>query len=125
MLLLPLLYKTHSQIHIKISPKLPVFPAVQVFHNIPEVEKSACHVTANEQLEGFQKYLKVYLTAVFWMEFLQMCDILHQFNCYEREGNLAGHLSESGKMLPYLTAAGHYKYGQQSLTIYLRRNYLR
>ena len=46
-------------------------------------------------------------------------DILHWFNCYEREGNWIGHLSESEKMLPYLTAAGHYKYGQQSLPIYL------
>ena len=30
-----------------------------------------------------------------------------------------GHLCEAGKMLPYLTAAGHFKYGQQSLPLYL------
>ena len=48
-----------------------------------------------------------------------MCDILHLFNSYEREGNWVGHLSESGEMLPYLTVAGHYKYGQQSPPIYL------
>ena len=97
-----------------------------VLNTLDQIKDASLHMLSpQEQLEGFQKYLKVYLTAVFWMEFLQMCDILHQFNCYEREGNLVGHLSESGNMLPYLTAASHYKYGQQSLTIYLRRNYLR
>ncbi len=30
-----------------------------------------------------------------------------------------GHLCESARMLPYLTAAGHFKYGQQSLPLYL------
>jgi len=30
-----------------------------------------------------------------------------------------GHLCESARMLLYLTAAGHFKYGQQSLPLYL------
>ena len=30
-----------------------------------------------------------------------------------------GHLCESARMLPFLAAAGHYKYGQQSLLLYL------
>lgn len=30
-----------------------------------------------------------------------------------------GHLSEAAAMLPYLTAAGHYKYGQESLPLYI------
>jgi hypothetical protein len=57
-------------------------------------------------------------TAVFWANFLDMSDILHRF-IYQREGNWMGHLCESAKMLPYLTSAGHYKYGQQSMPLYL------
>ena len=30
-----------------------------------------------------------------------------------------GHLCESARMLPYLTAAGHYKYSQHFLPLYL------
>jgi len=30
-----------------------------------------------------------------------------------------GHLRESARMLPYLTAAGHFKYVEQSLPLYL------
>lgn len=48
-----------------------------------------------------------------------MSDILHRFIYYQREGNWIGHLCESARMLPYLTAAGHYKYGQQPLPLYL------
>ena len=48
-----------------------------------------------------------------------MSDILHRFIYYQREGYWAGDLCESAWMLPYLTAAGHYKYGQQSLRLYL------
>ncbi|KAJ4939712.1 hypothetical protein JOQ06_029150 [Pogonophryne albipinna] len=48
-----------------------------------------------------------------------MSDILHRFIYYQREGYWAGDLCESARMLPYLTAAGHYKYGQQSLRLYL------
>ena len=66
-----------------------------------------------------QKYLDYYPTAVFWSNFLDMVDILHRFVYYQREGNWMGHLCESARMLPYLTAAGHFKYGQQSLPLYL------
>ncbi|KAJ4934022.1 hypothetical protein JOQ06_006830 [Pogonophryne albipinna] len=44
---------------------------------------------------------------------------LYWFIYYQREGYWAGDLCESARMLPYLTAAGHYKYGQQSLRLYL------
>lgn len=59
------------------------------------------------------------ISAVFWSIFLEMSDILHRFIYYQREGYWAGDLCESARMLPYLTAAGHYKYGQQSLRLYL------
>ena len=79
-----------------------------MLNTLDQIKDASLHILSpQEQLEEFQKYLKVYPTAVFWMEFLQICDILHRFNCYERKGNSFGHLSESGKMLPYLTAAGH------------------
>lgn len=58
-------------------------------------------------------------TSIFWSNFLEMSDILQRFIYYQREGNWLGYLCESARMLPYLTAAGHYKYGQQSLPLYL------
>ena len=72
-----------------------------------------------QQLVAFRESLHNNPTAVFWMNFLEMSDILIKFTYHEREGNWLGHLSETAKMLPYLTAAGHYKYGQQSLPLYL------
>ena len=72
-----------------------------------------------EQMLLYQESLNEHPTAVFWSIFLEMSDILHRFIYYQREGNWAGHLCESARMLPYLTAAGHYKYGQQSLPLYL------
>ena len=75
--------------------------------------------TLKERLDEFQDQLSEKPTAVFWLIFLKMCDILLKFIYYEREGDWYGHLCESANMLPYLTAAGHYKYGQQSLPQYL------
>ena len=49
-----------------------------------------------------------------------MCGVLQQFIFYQRQGDWQGHLSETAKMLLYLTAASHYKYGQQSLPLYLQ-----
>ncbi|KAK1887687.1 Ryanodine receptor 2 [Dissostichus eleginoides] len=72
-----------------------------------------------EQMLLFQESLNEHPTTVFWSIFLEMSDILHRFIYYQREGNWAGHLCESARILPYLTAAGHYKYGQQSLPLYL------
>lgn len=71
------------------------------------------------QIMDFRNTLDENPTAVFWLEFIEMSDILERFLFYQREGHWYGHLSESAKMLPYLTAAGHYKYGQQSLPIYI------
>ena len=73
----------------------------------------------NNYMWDFQKYLDHYPTAVFWCTFLNMVDILHQFIYYQREGNWMGHLCTSARMLPYLIAAGHFKYGQQSPPLYL------
>ena len=72
-----------------------------------------------EHLKQFEESLNNRPTAVFWNIFLDMSSILHRFIYYQREGDWLGHLCESYNMLPYLTAAGHYKYGQQSLPLYL------
>ena len=72
------------------------------------------------EFKKFMTNLKQYPTASLWIEFLEMCDILFRFVFCQREGNWEGHLCEAALMLPYLTAAGHYKYGQQSLPIYIQ-----
>ena len=69
----------------------------------------------SEHLESIQQQPN----AVFWLQFMKMADILHRFIFYQREGHWEGHLTGSGKMLPLLTASGHYKYGQQSLPLYI------
>ncbi len=84
------------------------------------IQMSHPHLSVlQEQMLLFQESLSEQPTSVFWSIFLEMSDILHRFIYYQREGNWVGHLCESVQMLPYLTAAGHYKYGQQSLPLYL------
>lgn len=58
--------------------------------------------------------------ANYCLSFLDMAELLLRLLFYQRQGNWLGCLPESVKMLPYLTAAGHYKYGQQSLPIFLQ-----
>ena len=81
-----------------------------------------CHTqlgVLQDQMVEFQKTFEGHAKAMFWLNFLEMSDVLHRFIYHQREGNWMGHLSESALMLPFLTAAGHYKYGQQSLPLYL------
>ena len=91
--------------------------------NSPEqllkIQDSSLQLAAlHGKMLDFQRTLEEHPTAVFWCNFLEMSDILHRFIYHQREGNWLGHLCESAKMLPYLIAAGHYKYGQQSLPLY-------
>ena len=81
-----------------------------------------CHTqlgVLQDQMVEFQKPFEGHATAKFWLNFLEMSDVLHRFIYHQREGNWMGYLCESTLMLPFLTAAGHYKYGQQSLPLYL------
>ncbi|XP_045121987.1 argininosuccinate synthase-like [Portunus trituberculatus] len=71
------------------------------------------------QLAKFEESFDKFPTGVFWRNFLTMTDILQRFIFYQREANWKGHLHECANMLPYLAAAGHYKYAQQSLPLYL------
>lgn len=84
------------------------------------MEASPYIASLQEQMSSFNQFLASKPTARYWLEFLDMSGILIRFLCYQREGNWKGYLSESAKMLPYLTAAGHFKYGQQSLPYYLQ-----
>ncbi|KAL7370485.1 hypothetical protein ABVT39_002010 [Epinephelus coioides] len=72
-----------------------------------------------EQLLLFHESINGQPTAVLWSTFLEMSDVLHRFIYYEREGDWTGNLCESARMLHYFTAAGHHRYGQQSLPLYL------
>ena len=84
------------------------------------VQEARLHiVTLRNHITEYQESIQRQPNAVFWLQFIKMADILHRFIFYQREGHWQGHLTESGKMLPFLTAAGHYKYGQQSLPLYI------
>ena len=72
-----------------------------------------------EKFNEFRETLTHQPNAIFWNTFLDMSDILIIFPWAQREGDWLGHLCESAKMLPYLTAAGHYKYEQESLPLYI------
>lgn len=50
-------------------------------------------------------------TTKLWLMYMDMGMILRRFIHAERAGLCEEHLAEVEKMLPYLVAAGHYKYG--------------
>ena len=49
-------------------------------------------------------------TTKLWLMYMDMVMILRRFIHAERAGLWEEHLAEVEKMLPYLVAAGHYKY---------------
>ena len=84
------------------------------------IRESRSHITKlMNDLKAFLKTLARKPNSVFWGNFLDMSDILLRLLYCQWEGDWYGHLSESTAMLPYLTAAGHYKYGHESLPLYL------
>ena len=72
-----------------------------------------------QQLQLFQSSLLDKPTGILWLNFLEMTGILKRFIFHQREGNWIENLSESSQMLAFLVAAGHYKYEQQSVPLYL------
>ena len=72
-----------------------------------------------EQMKQFIASLDDIPTAMLLANFLEIASILQRFIFYEREACWTGHLLESAQILPYLAAAGHYKYGLQSLPQYI------
>ena len=49
-----------------------------------------------------------------------MVDNLQRFHFYQRASHWSGYLSEAANMLPFLEAAGHHKYGLESLPLFLQ-----
>ena len=58
-------------------------------------------------------------TALLWLQYLNMVDILGMFIKAERTGNWRLHLQGLSEMLPYLAAAGHNLY-TKSVRLYLQ-----
>ena len=62
-------------------------------------------------LERFETSRARSKTHKFWKQYKEMVLVLWQFLYSERSGDWDGHLEGASKMLPYLVACGHYKYG--------------
>jgi len=62
-------------------------------------------------LEKFTKTMSASATHTLWITFLDMMRILVCFLHAQRVGNWLDYLDQAGKMLPYIVAAGHHKYG--------------
>lgn len=72
-----------------------------------------------KKLEDQKLSLKDHRTALLWLEYMKMVDILRKFIKGEREGNWMLHLQAIRDMLPYFAAAGHNMY-TKSAYIYLQ-----
>ena len=59
-------------------------------------------------------------TAMMWMFFLKLSDILKRFLFCKREVYWSGYVSKAANMLPYLATAGHHKYEQESLRLFIK-----
>ncbi len=71
-------------------------------------------------LQEKKAVLKSSRTAVLWLQYMNMIDILRQYIRAERTGNWALHLEVISKMLPFLAASGHNHY-TKSARVYLQR----
>ena len=70
-------------------------------------------------LRSFVKLDKDKPTFTYWNTFLDMVKILFQFIYAQWEGQWMDYLTEAAKMIPYIVAAGHHKYGIW-LSLYLK-----
>ena len=50
------------------------------------------------------------VTPTYWLQYLEMVEILKRYVQAERSGKWQGHIDEVKNMLPYIVAAKHYKY---------------
>lgn len=91
-------------------------PVEQIYH-IVHVKRELQDLQSS--LDQFNLFLQSKPTAVFWLTFMEMADILVRFIYYQHEGNWIAYLSEWTNMVPYLTAVGHHEYGQQSLPLFI------
>jgi hypothetical protein len=72
-----------------------------------------------KKLEDRRVSLKDHRTAMLWLEYMKMVDILRKLIKGERTGNWMIHLQAVSDMLPYFAAAGHNMYAK-SAYIYLQ-----
>jgi len=61
-------------------------------------------------LQRKKEFLKSYRTAVLWLQYMDMIDILRKHIRAERTGNWKLHLEAVSDMLPYMAATGHNNY---------------
>lgn len=73
-----------------------------------------------EKLEEKKRALANNRTAVLWLEYMKMVDVLRTFIKAERMGNWNLHLQAVYEMLPYFAASGHNQYAK-SAHIYLQQ----
>ncbi|KAK3744094.1 hypothetical protein QZH41_005421, partial [Actinostola sp. cb2023] len=73
----------------------------------------------SEKLESKRCSMKNKRTAVLWIQYMRMVDILRRFIKAERTGNWDLHLQSVYDMLPFFAAAGHNHYAK-SAYIYLQ-----
>ncbi len=80
---------------------------------------SSCLDSTKKKIEETKASLSGKRTAVLWLEYMKMVDILRKFIKGERTGNWKMHLQAVYEMLPYFAAAGHNQYAK-SAYVYLQ-----
>ena len=100
--------------------------ARSLFDELMNKKKSAEEVSGADVLTRIEDLLKEQRdlmkdnrTALLWLQYLDMVDILRMFIKAERTGNWRLHLQALSEMLPYLAAAGHNLY-TKSVRLYLQ-----
>ena len=73
----------------------------------------------NTALQAQKELLKSSRTAMLWLQYMEMVDILRKYIRAERTGNWELHLKALSEMLPYMAASGHNNYTKSGL-IYLQ-----
>ena len=88
--------------------------------SVEEVCKNTVLAEINTALQAQKQLLKSSRTAMLWLQYMEMVDILRKYIRAERTGNWDLHLQALLEMIPYLAASGHNNYTKSAL-IYLQR----
>ena len=100
--------------------------ACSLYEDLLKKHKTAEEVSAADVLSRINCLLQEHRggmkddrTALLWLQYMDMVDILRLFIKAERTGNWRRHLQALSEMLPYLAAAGHNLY-TKSVRLYLQ-----
>ena len=100
--------------------------ACSLYEDLMKKRKTAEEVSAADVLSRIKCLLQEHRdlmkddrTALLWLQYMDMVDILRLFIKAERTGNWRLHLQALSEMLPYLAAAGHNLYAK-SVRLYLQ-----